>query len=139
MIEKPRSSVVVYTANTPKLRNLAIWTTLRTLLTLGVYRFWARTRTRRYFWSAVNVEGHGFEYTGKGVEKFLGFLIAVACLAIYWGIFQLLLSFAGMSFFNLGESEADQAQAILLAYASFLALAPLCSALNRIRHRDAPI
>lgn len=100
-------------------------TTLLTVITLGIYRFWARTRVRRYFWSAVTLDGHGFEYTGKGIEKFIGFLIAVAVLAVYLGVFQVLLSFAGMSLFDLGDTDADQYRAMLLTYITFIAIAPL--------------
>lgn len=125
MTEDTNTGAVAFNGNTPQLRGLAIVTTLLTLATLGVYRFWARTRIRRYFWSAFTLDGHGFEYTGKGIEKLIGFLIAVAVLAIYLGVFQLLLSFAGMSLFQAVDPDADQVQAVLLTYATFLALAPL--------------
>lgn len=58
-------------------------TSLLTLVTLGIYRFWAKTRVRKYFWSSVVGEGDGFEYTGTGIEKILVFLVAVVVLAIY--------------------------------------------------------
>ena len=45
---------------------------LLTLITLGLYRFWARTRVRRYMWSATSPGGDPFEYTGTGLEKLLG-------------------------------------------------------------------
>jgi len=45
------------------------------LVTLGIYRFWGRTRMRRYIWSHVSLEGDAFEYTGTGGELFIGFLI----------------------------------------------------------------
>jgi len=123
--ETTAAGQVTYNGNTPQLRKLAIVTTLLTLVTLGIYRFWARTRLRRYFWSAVTLDGHGFEYTGKGIEKLVGFLIAVAVLAIYLGVFQLLLSFAGLSLFDTVDPKAGQARGILLTYATFLVLAPL--------------
>jgi uncharacterized membrane protein YjgN (DUF898 family) len=125
MTKEISAGVVRYNGNTPQLRGLAIKTTLLTLVTLGVYRFWARTRLRRYFWSAVTLGGHGFEYTGKGIEKFIGFLIAVAILAVYLGVFQVLLSFAGMSLFDTVDPNADQILGVLLTYATFFALAPL--------------
>ena len=52
-----------------------------TLFTIGLYRFWAATRLRRYLWSNIRVGGDGLEYTGTGRELFLGFLIALAVLA----------------------------------------------------------
>lgn len=53
---------------------------LLTVITLGIYRFWAMTRWRRYFWSHVTFQGERFEYTGRGVELFLGFLMAIGIL-----------------------------------------------------------
>ncbi len=53
---------------------------LFTVLTLGIYRFWGKTRIRRYVWSRTSLTGERFEYTGTGLELFLGFLIAIAIL-----------------------------------------------------------
>jgi uncharacterized membrane protein YjgN (DUF898 family) len=52
-----------------------------TIVTLGIYRFWAKTRIRRYFWSNITILGEPLEYTGTGRELFVGFLIVVAILA----------------------------------------------------------
>ncbi len=125
MTEEIKAGTVEFNGNTPQLRGLAIVTTLLTLVTLGIYRFWARTRLRRYFWSAFTLDGHGFEYTGKGIEKLIGFLIAVAVLAIYLGIFQVGLSFAGMSLFETVNPDGDEIRGLMLTYATFIALAPL--------------
>jgi uncharacterized membrane protein YjgN (DUF898 family) len=54
---------------------------LLTLVTLGLYRFWFKSRLRRYYWSNTRLLGDGFEYTGTGRELFIGFLIAIAILA----------------------------------------------------------
>ena len=51
-----------------------------TLLTLGIYRFWAKTRLRRYFWGNVLIAGEPLEYTGKATELLIGFLIVIAVL-----------------------------------------------------------
>jgi uncharacterized membrane protein YjgN (DUF898 family) len=51
------------------------------LVTLGIYRFWAATKLRRYLWSNIQIGGDPLEYTGTGRELFLGFLIALAFLA----------------------------------------------------------
>ncbi len=45
-----------------------------TIITLGIYRFWAKTNMRRYLWSHVEFQGSRFEYTGTAKELFLGFL-----------------------------------------------------------------
>ena len=51
-----------------------------TFLTLGIYRFWAKTRLRRYFVSRVSFLGDPLEYTGTGMELFKGFLIVLAIM-----------------------------------------------------------
>ncbi len=51
-----------------------------TLVTVGIYRFWARTRIRRFIWHHVRILGDPLEYTGTGGELFLGFLIVLAVL-----------------------------------------------------------
>ena len=55
---------------------------LFTALTLGIYRFWAKTRMRRYLWSHIEIEGDRLEYTGTAKELLFGFLIIVAVLII---------------------------------------------------------
>ena len=76
---------------------LALWTGLLTVLTLGLYRFWARTRFRCWYWSAIRPGGIPLEYTGTPYEKLLGFLIAVVILAFYLGIVNLILMFLSFS------------------------------------------
>jgi len=50
------------------------------MITLGFYRFWARTRLRQFFWNSIDVDGDPLEYTGRGLELFIGFLIVIAIL-----------------------------------------------------------
>src|SRR5215475_6536919 len=49
-------------------------------VTLGIYRFWLSTDMRRFLWSHTQIGGETLEYTGRGIELFLGFLIAIAVL-----------------------------------------------------------
>lgn len=53
---------------------------LLTFVTLGVYRFWATTRERRYLWSQTRFIDDTLEWTGTGKELFLGFLMAIVAL-----------------------------------------------------------
>jgi uncharacterized membrane protein YjgN (DUF898 family) len=53
------------------------------IITLGIYRFWGRTRYRRYLWSHTSYDGDRFEYTGTGGELFRGFVIAIL---IFFGL-----------------------------------------------------
>ena len=45
------------------------------VLTLGIYRFWAKTNVRRFLWRHTLVAGERLEYTGTGGELLKGFLI----------------------------------------------------------------
>ena len=57
---------VFYTGQRGALFGLAFKTALLTVLTLGIYRFWAKTRIRRYVWSSVSIDGDRLEYTWTG-------------------------------------------------------------------------
>ena len=112
-----------------KLFWLAVWTGALTVVTLGIYRFWARTRMRRYIWSSTVAEGDSFEYTGTGLEKFLGFLIALVVLAVYLGVLQVVLSFIGFSLWGAISSKPNGPTDILMqlgaTYVTGLAVLPL--------------
>ncbi len=95
---------------------LALRTGLLTVLTLGIYRFWMKTRVRRYYWSAIRPGRQPLEFTGTPTEMLTGFLTAVVFLAFYIGIVNLLLMFFSFSLF---EGQAP-------AYAvSFVGLLPI--------------
>ncbi len=59
------------------------------VLTLGWSRFWGRTRLRRYLWNHLAILGDRFEYRGRGRELLIGFLLAVALLAVWAGLMWL--------------------------------------------------
>jgi len=58
---------------------------LLTIVTLGIFRFWAITRMRRYVWSRMSFQGQRLTYTGTGGELFVGFLLAGLVLAALFG------------------------------------------------------
>jgi uncharacterized membrane protein YjgN (DUF898 family) len=49
-------------------------------VTLGFYRFWLLTDMRRHLWANTLVGGDAAEYTGRGKELLIGFLVALAIL-----------------------------------------------------------
>lgn len=63
------------------LSGLLLKNAFKNLITLYIYRFWAKTAVRRYFWQAIRLDGDPFEYTGLGRELLIGFLIVIAILA----------------------------------------------------------
>jgi hypothetical protein len=105
-----------YTGRQGPMFRLALKTGVLTVLTLGMYRFWMKTRMRRYYWSSIRPGGVPLEYAGRGSEKLLGFLTAVVVLAFYIGVVNLALMFFSFSLFE-GNSPA-----YLL---SFLGLMPM--------------
>lgn len=110
-----------YSGQSTPIFKLAFVTGLLTVLTAGIYRFWAKTRLRKYIWSSVSIDGDSFEYTGTGLEKLLGFLVAIVFLAVYLGGLQLILTFAGLGIMGQPDNEL----AILASvYLSFFAVAP---------------
>lgn len=59
----------------PGLLKLTIMNFLLGLITLGFYRFWAKTNVRKHIWSSVHINNEPLEYTGTGMELFKGFLV----------------------------------------------------------------
>lgn len=114
-----------YSGTSGEIFKLAFVTGLLTLVTLGIYRFWAKTRVRRYVWSSIDIDGTRFEYTGTGLEKFLGFLVAVVILAIYLGLIQMALFFFGVSLFVEATTLEGQLTQMFAIYATFFAVLPL--------------
>src|SRR5215813_13271495 len=69
---------LIYDGQIGELYGIFFLNLLLGIITLGIYRFWGRTRYRRYLWSHTAYAGDRFEYTGTGGELFRGFLIAMA-------------------------------------------------------------
>lgn len=55
---------------------------LLTMVTFGIYSFWAKTRVRSYLWSEAQFANDRFAYHGTGAELFKGFLKAVGIFGI---------------------------------------------------------
>jgi uncharacterized membrane protein YjgN (DUF898 family) len=76
------------------------------LITIGFYRFWLATDIRRHLWSNTLIDGDAAEYTGRGRELLLGFLIALAIIVpVYMAYFLVSVevsrfkAFAGLPLF----------------------------------------
>ncbi len=52
------------------------------ILTLNIYYFWGKTETRRKLWNAVHLQGQPFQYTGTGMELFLGALMVILVILL---------------------------------------------------------
>ena len=92
---------------------IALTNLVLTIVTLGIYRFWATARTRRYLWSRTRFIDDTLEWTGTGLEMFVGFLIVMVFLIPFLLFFQFgfqalllrgewALAVGGMTAFYLG-------------------------------------
>ena len=61
---------------------IAVPNLLLTIVTLGIYRFWATTREREYLWSKTDFIDERLEWTGRGVELFVGFIMALIVILV---------------------------------------------------------
>ena len=110
---------IAYSGDFGDVWKLAASTTFLTFITLGIYRFWAKTRMRGYFWSHISVEDEPLEYTGNGLELFKGalFIFLVVLLPIY-------IAFIAVEFLLVDSPEALGILQIL-AFLLFLTLTPI--------------
>ena len=79
-----------FTGNWREYLPIAATNALLIIVTLGIYRFWATARQRRYLWSRTHVIDDHLEWSGTGKEMFFGFLIVVAVLAPFFLFIQFL-------------------------------------------------
>jgi uncharacterized membrane protein YjgN (DUF898 family) len=69
-----------FTGNWTEFLPIALTNLLLTIVTLGIYRFWAKSRERRYLWNRTSFIDDSFEWTGTGLEMLIGFLIVMLVL-----------------------------------------------------------
>lgn len=96
---------------------IAITNLLLTIVTLGIYRFWATTRERRYLWSRTRFIDDRFEWTGTGLELFIGFVLVM--LLVFVPLF--VLQFVAQGMILRGQAAAVGILFLLL-YMFFLYL-----------------
>lgn len=91
---------------------------LLTLVTLGIYYFWAKVRVRAYLLSQTEFESDRFAFHGTGKELLIGWLKA---LLVFGVPIAILANGPGL----MGAGPAIQVGAILLVYAIVLVFIPL--------------
>ena len=90
--------ILTYDGRVGELYRIFLLNLLLTIVTLGIWRFWAVTRMRRYVWSRTAGLGERFEYDGTGMQLFLGWLLALGVLiglVLVAGLLSHLLQGAG--------------------------------------------
>lgn len=71
-----------FTGNWREYLPIAVTNALLTLVTLFIYRSWAKARDRRYLWSRTRFIDDELQWTGTGKEMFVGFILVAICLAV---------------------------------------------------------
>lgn len=89
---------------------------LLSIVTLGIYRFWGRTKVRRYLWSQTEFEGDRFTYHGTGKELLLGYLkVMLVMVPVIATTFAL----------NAVLGERGALLGVLLFYVAIIVLTPV--------------
>lgn len=86
---------------------------LLTIVTLGIYSFWAKVKVRRFLYSQTEFAGDRFAYHGTGKELFIG---ALKALGVFVGFYVIL---------GLVGYFISQGLALALIYIGIAALIPL--------------
>ena len=89
-MEQAQTGTVSFSGRRGQLAVLLVRNLLLTVATLGIYRFWAKTRVRGFLWRHVKLLGEPLEYLGTGTELHIGFLIALVILAPLTSAYSLL-------------------------------------------------
>ena len=89
---------------------IAFTNLLLTIVTLGIFRFWATTRTRHYLWSRTRFIDERLEWTGTGKELLIGFLMAI----LLFGVPLLLLNLGLRALMLRGHTGLAGAMFVIL-------------------------
>jgi uncharacterized membrane protein YjgN (DUF898 family) len=76
-IDAPYESAFGFDGTWQEFAPIAFTNLLLTIVTLGVYRFWATARERRYLWSRTRFIDERLEWAGTGLELFFGAILVL--------------------------------------------------------------
>ena len=85
-IGSPAPQRFLFTANGGDFFGIAIKNFFLTIITLGVYWFWAKVEITKFLYNNTKFQESSFDYHATGLEKFIGFLKGIGILLVY-GIF----------------------------------------------------
>jgi len=99
---------------------------LKTIVTFGIYSFWAKVRTRQYLWSQSEFAGDRFGFHGTGRELFIGWFKAAV-------LFGGLVALTNLLPFLSDEPWLDVVSQLIFL-GGFMALIPL-AIIGSMRYR----
>ena len=106
-IPKNDKSTLSYTGSIGSIYIVWIKNLILNIITLFIYRAWAKTRMRRYLWSNIKINDHTLTYTGTGKELFKGF-IKVSLFYFLMSIVVFIITFSFILKFGLGDLEVNE-------------------------------
>jgi len=103
---------------------------LLTLLTFGIYYFWAKVKVRSYILSQTSFDGHRFAYHGTGNELLVGWFKGALLFSVPWVVLNYGLWFFDPSD-NIRLAASILSWFIILAFPPFLQVWSLRYRLSR--------
>jgi uncharacterized membrane protein YjgN (DUF898 family) len=89
-LEETSGTAIGFHGNGTDLFKIIFVNNILTVITLGIYYFWAKTKERAYVFGSTSFGGDRFSYHGTGKELFRGgmvlFLILLVVYIIGWGV-----------------------------------------------------
>ncbi len=98
-----------------------IVTVLLSIVTLGIYSFWGRTKVRQYLWSQTEFAGDRFAYHGTGGELFRGYLKAMGIILL---LYLVTLALVPLVFRPVLGDAGGAILGVALLVAGFMVLIP---------------
>lgn len=81
--QKVKGNRITYAGDTGEVYRIWFLNSFLTVITLGIYSFWGKTRMRRYVTGCFSLANDHFEYTGTAKELLMGFLKVLPFFLLY--------------------------------------------------------
>ena len=85
--ESPTTQRFLFTAKGGDFFGLAMKSIFLSIITLGIYWFWAKVEITKFLYNNTKFQGYSFDYHATGKEKFIGFLKGLGILFVF-GLFN---------------------------------------------------
>ncbi|RYG23537.1 MAG: DUF898 family protein, partial [Burkholderiales bacterium] len=115
---------------------IAFTNLLLTIVTLGVYSFWAKTRERQYLWANTRFIDDRLEWTGTGLELFIGYIIAFLVIVLPLGVMNFVMQAMAMQGHEGAAALLLMVIYIAVFYLVGVAVHPFAHALQLVRGRN---